>query len=131
MEIRHQVLFERLRFSVTRAHRVFAEKKVGAVTALALSHDHTFVAAGHMTGHIQLFDLSKPHVPAPPTTLAAIASGRKEGHLQGTRIVNVGFVGGRHTAIASADHTGLVFYHSLGKALFSRRRTCCEFWESI
>jgi vacuolar protein sorting-associated protein 8 len=91
------------------------------VTALALSHDHTFLAAGHITGHIQLFDLAKPHVPArsvPPTTLPAVASGRKEGHLQGTRIVNVGFVGGRHTAIVSADHTGLAFYHSLGKALF-------------
>ena len=100
---------------------MFAEKTVGAVTALALSHDHTFVAAGHAKGYIQLFDLSKPHVPArsvPPTTLAAVASGRKEGHLQGTRIVNIGFVGGRHTAIVSADHTGLAFYHSLGKALF-------------
>ena len=91
------------------------------MTAIALSHDHTFVAAGHATGHIQLFDLSKPHVPArtvPPTTLAAVASGRKEGHLQGSRIVNVGFVAGRHTAIFSADHAGLAFYHSLGKALF-------------
>ncbi|KAH9988437.1 Golgi CORVET complex core vacuolar protein 8-domain-containing protein [Russula compacta] len=98
-----------------------SEKTVGAVTALALSHDHTFVAAGHTTGHIQLFDLSKPHVPArsvPPTTLAAVASGRKEGHLQGARIVNIGFVAGRHTAVVSADHTGLAFYHSLGKALF-------------
>ena len=91
------------------------------MTAIALSHDHTFVAAGHATGHIQLFDLSKPHVPArtvPATTLAAVASGRKEGHLQGSRIVSIGFVAGRHTAIVSADHTGLAFYHSLGKALF-------------
>jgi len=91
------------------------------VTAVALSHDHTFVAAGHATGHIQLFDLSKPHVPArsvPPTTLAAVVSGRKEGHLQGSRIVSIGFIAGRHTAIVSADHTGLAFYHSLGKALF-------------
>src|SRR5882757_3702637 len=79
---------------------------VGAVTALALSHDHTFVAAGHATGHIQLFDLNKPHVPArsvPPTTLGAVASGRKEGHLPGARIVNIGFVGARHTAVVSAD----------------------------
>jgi len=98
-----------------------AEKTVGAVTALALSHDHTFVAAGHATGHIQLFDLKKPQVPArfvPPTTLAAVGSGRKEGHLEGSRIVNIGFVAGRHTAIVTADQTGLAFYHSLGKALF-------------
>ncbi|KAI0293200.1 Golgi CORVET complex core vacuolar protein 8-domain-containing protein [Russula brevipes] len=98
-----------------------SEKTVGAVTSLALSHDHTYVAAGHVTGHIQLFDLNKPQAPArsvPPTTLPAVASGRKEGHLQGSRIVSVGFVAGRHTAIVSADHTGLAFYHSLGKALF-------------
>ncbi|KAH9972466.1 Golgi CORVET complex core vacuolar protein 8-domain-containing protein [Lactifluus volemus] len=98
-----------------------AKTTVGAVTAVALSHDHTFVAAGHATGHIQLFDLKKPHVPArsvPPTTLAAVASGRKEGHLQGSRIVSIGFIAGRHTAIVTADQTGLAFYHSLGKALF-------------
>jgi hypothetical protein len=108
-----------------RAYHRFAEKTVGAVTAIALSHDHTYVAAGHATGHIQLFDLSKPQVPArsvAPTTLAAVASGRKEGHLQGSRIVNVGFVAGRHTAIFSADHTGLAFL---------RRRTSCEYWGSI
>jgi hypothetical protein len=115
------VLLNRFYHSSSRAHRRFSEKTVGAVTALALSHDHTFVAAGHVTGHIRLFDLSKPHVPArsvPPTTLAAVASGRKEGHLQGSRIVDIGFVAGRHTAIVSADHAGLAFYHSLGKALF-------------
>jgi vacuolar protein sorting-associated protein 8 len=106
---------------MTHPHWGFAETTVGAVTAVALSHDHTFVAAGHATGHIQLFDLKKPHVPArsvPPTTLAAVASGRKEGHLQGSRIVSIGFIAGRHTAIVTADQTGLAFYHSLGKALF-------------
>ncbi|KAI0058100.1 hypothetical protein BV25DRAFT_1811403 [Artomyces pyxidatus] len=98
-----------------------SESTVGAVTAVALSHDHTFVAVGHATGHVQLFDLSKPQTPArsvPPTTLAAVASGRKEGHLQGSRIVSIGFVAGRHTAVVTADQTGLAFYHSLGKVLF-------------
>ncbi|KAA1473911.1 hypothetical protein DENSPDRAFT_780906 [Dentipellis sp. KUC8613] len=98
-----------------------SEKTVGPVTALALSHDHTFVAVGHAFGHVQLFDLSKPQAPArfvPPTSLAAVASGRKEGHLLGSRIVNVGFIAGRHTAIVSADENGLAFYHSLGKVLF-------------
>ncbi|KAK7057126.1 Lateendosome to vacuole transport-family protein, partial [Favolaschia claudopus] len=98
-----------------------AGKSVGAVTALALSHDHTFVAAGHASGHIQLFDLKTPHTPArsvPPTTLAAVASGRQEGHLRGSRIVNIGFVAGRHTALVTADEHGLAFYHSLGKVLF-------------
>jgi len=98
-----------------------ADSSVGAVTALALSHDHTFVASGHASGYIQLFDLSSPQTPArsvPPTSLTAVRSGRKEGHLQGSRIVSIGFVAGRHTAVVSADEHGLAFYHSLGKVLF-------------
>lgn len=53
-----------------------------------------------------------------PTTVAAVTSGRQEGHLLGSRIVSIGFVAGRHTAIVSADEKGLAFYHSLGKVLF-------------
>lgn len=53
-----------------------------------------------------------------PTTLAAVASGRQEGHILGSRIVALGFIAGRHTAIVSADGQGLAFYHSLGKVLF-------------
>lgn len=94
---------------------------VGAVTALALSHDHTFIASGHVTGFIQLFNLKVPKAPVrtvPPTSLTAVASGRKEGHLEGSKIVNVGFIAGRHTALVSADDHGLAFFHSLGKVLF-------------
>lgn len=53
-----------------------------------------------------------------PTSVAAVAAGRQEGHLLGSRIVNIGFVAGRHTAVVSADEKGLAFYHSLGKVLF-------------
>ena len=59
-----------------------------------------------------------PACSVPLTTLAAVASGQKEGHLQGSRIVSIGFITGGHTAIVSANQTGLAFYHSLGKALF-------------
>ncbi|KAI0823370.1 Golgi CORVET complex core vacuolar protein 8-domain-containing protein [Trametes gibbosa] len=98
-----------------------SEKNVGAVTALALSFDHTYVAVGHAAGYIQLYDLRSPKVAArvvPPTTLSAVASGRQEGHIAGSRIVSVGFVAGRHTALVSADDSGLAFYHSLGKVFF-------------
>ncbi|KAH8107891.1 Golgi CORVET complex core vacuolar protein 8-domain-containing protein [Cristinia sonorae] len=97
------------------------DSQLGAVTALALSFDHTFVAAGHATGYIQLYNLKNPKSPArfvAPTSMAAVASGRQEGHLLGSRIVSIGFVAGRHTAVVSADETGLAFYHSLGKVLF-------------
>lgn len=91
------------------------------MTALALSLDHTYVASGHSSGHIQLYDLKTPQTPVrsvPPTTLEAVSSGRKEGHIRGSKIVSIGFVAGRHTAIVSADEQGLAFYHSLGKILF-------------
>ncbi|PFH51516.1 hypothetical protein AMATHDRAFT_2972 [Amanita thiersii Skay4041] len=94
---------------------------VGPVTALALSHDHTYVASGHTTGHIFLYNLPEASSPVRsvlPITFAAVASGRKEGHLQGSGVVSVGFIGGRHTALVSADEHGLAFYHNLGKVLF-------------
>lgn len=65
--------------------------------------------------------MKNPQVPArtvTPTTLAAVTSGRQEGHLPGSRIISISFVAGRHTAVVSADEHGLSFYHSLGKVLF-------------
>lgn len=100
---------------------VLIDPSVGAVTALALSYDHTYVASGHASGHIQLFDVNSPKAPARfvlPTTLPEVASGRQEGHIYGSRIVSIGFVAGRHTAVVTADDSGLAFYHSLGKVLF-------------
>ncbi|KAG1813729.1 Golgi CORVET complex core vacuolar protein 8-domain-containing protein [Suillus variegatus] len=79
---------------------------LGPVSAVALSNDHTFVASGHTTGYIQLFNLKNPEVAArtvTPVTLAAITSGRQEGHLSGSRIISISFVAGRHTAVVSAD----------------------------
>ncbi|THH10658.1 hypothetical protein EW145_g1176 [Phellinidium pouzarii] len=99
----------------------------GPVTALALSHDHTYVAVGHAHGHIQLFDTQHPNVAARtvnPTNLAAVTSGRQEGHLLGSRIVALDFISGRHTAFVSADDQGLAFFHSLGKVLFMEANDC-------
>lgn len=90
------------------------------MTALAVSQDHTFVAVGHENGSIHLYALIKPSQPArsvPPVTLPQVLSGRKEGHLVGSQICRLGFVGERHTAIVSSDDQGLAFYHSLGKVL--------------
>lgn len=97
-----------------------AANECGAVTALAVSQDHTFVAVGHENGSIHLYALVKPSQPArsvPPVTLPQVLSGRKEGHLVGSKICRLGFVGQRHTAIVSSDDQGLAFYHSLGKVL--------------
>ncbi len=88
------------------------------MTALALSRDSKFVGVGHAQGHIALYDLAKPSSPArqvTPTTAQAVASGRREGHLLGSKIIKLSFLGARHTAIVSADNKGLSFFHSLGK----------------
>jgi hypothetical protein len=90
------------------------------VTALAVSSDRTFIAAGHATGSIHLWNLAKPAQAArtvAPTTLATIQAGKAEGHLKGARIRHLAFVGARHTAIVSSDDRGLAFYHSLGQVL--------------
>lgn len=95
-------------------------KDSGPVTALAISQDQTFLAVGHATGNIHLYALAKPTIPARsviPTTLAQVLTGRKEGHLVNSKILHIGFVGIRHTAIISSDENGLAFYHSLGRVL--------------
>ncbi|KAG8824058.1 Vacuolar protein sorting-associated protein 8, partial [Serendipita sp. 399] len=100
---------------------ICAVKGASAVTAIALTQDRTFVGVGHQDGQIHLFNLSdtsKPVRSVPTLPRAAVVSGRREGHLHGSRITHIGFVGARHTAIVSADEYGMAFYHSLGKVLF-------------
>ncbi|PWN20678.1 hypothetical protein BCV69DRAFT_312630 [Microstroma glucosiphilum] len=92
----------------------------GQVTSLAFSADNSFLAVGHAKGHVALYDLAKPSSPArqvPPVMASEVAAGRREGHLIGSRVLQVAFVGARHTAIFTADENGLSFYHSLGKIL--------------
>ncbi|CEH14166.1 Vacuolar assembly/sorting protein VPS8 [Ceraceosorus bombacis] len=95
-------------------------RSAGPVTALAISSDHTYVAVGHDSGHLMLYDLARPTLLArhvSPVQAGDVFSGRKEGHLVNSRILHLSFVGTRHTAIVSADEHGLAFYHSLGKIL--------------
>lgn len=111
------------------------------MTALSLSPDHTYLAVGHAQGHIYLYQLNTAPIPPPPpnssrssvgpplvglstptrtalpVSLAAAVAGKREGHLSGTRILHIGFVGKRHTAIVSGDERGMAFYHSLGRVL--------------
>jgi hypothetical protein len=111
---------------LTQRRTAFTANESGAVTALAISQDHTFVAIGHTTGFIHLYSLASSSPPpltlrptrsVPPTTLALIISGRKEGHLIHSKILRIGFVGARHTALVSSDDKGLAFFHTLGRVL--------------
>lgn len=87
---------------------------------MTISPDQTYVAVGHTTGNVYLYDLASPSKPARsnlPLTLRQVLSGRKEGHLQDSRILHIGFVGARHTSIVTADEDGRAFWFSLGKVV--------------
>ncbi|EAL20325.1 hypothetical protein CNBF1360 [Cryptococcus deneoformans B-3501A] len=82
--------------------------------------NETYIAVGFSSGSIYLYDLSSPSSPARTAhflTLKQIQSGRREGHLEGSRILHIGFVGARHTSIVSGDEHGRAFWWSLGKVM--------------
>ncbi|TYJ55317.1 hypothetical protein B9479_004040 [Cryptococcus floricola] len=96
------------------------EDPSAAVTCVTISSDETYIAVGLSTGTIHLYDLSAPARPARTAhslSLKQIHSGRREGHLQGSRVLHIGFVGKRHTSIVSGDEHGRAFWWSLGKVM--------------
>lgn len=110
------------RRSVSTNHlpRLTIVKTSGAVTAVTISRDQTYIAVGHASGNIYLYDLASPHKPsrtALALTFKQVMSGRKEGHLQNSRITHIGFVGIRHTSIVSGDEHGRAFWWSLGRVM--------------
>ena len=86
----------------------------GAVTALATSADHTTVAAGHASGQIFTWEVSKPGRPflnITPIENLQGQSRRGDGHLSGSSVAHIGFLGYRRTALVSADDRGMAFSH--------------------
>ncbi|KAJ4372531.1 Vacuolar protein sorting-associated protein 8 [Neocucurbitaria cava] len=92
----------------------------GAITALAISADHSTVAGGHATGHIFTWELAKPAKPflhIPPLERATLDDRKSDGHVSGVGILHLGFLGTRHTALASADDGGMAFSHLATRGL--------------
>ncbi|KAI1613800.1 Golgi CORVET complex core vacuolar protein 8-domain-containing protein [Exophiala viscosa] len=86
----------------------------GAVTALAVSADHTTVAVGHATGHIFTWELARtarPFLHIQPIDNSQPQARKGDGHILGSAVVHVGFLGYRHTALVSADDKGMAFSH--------------------
>ncbi|KAL8766931.1 MAG: hypothetical protein Q9209_006412 [Squamulea sp. 1 TL-2023] len=84
----------------------------GAVTSISIAADHSTVAGGHATGHIFTWELAKPAKPF----LHIIPVDRRrtpetDGHATGVAVLHLGFLGIRHTALASADGKGMAFSH--------------------
>lgn len=98
----------------------------GAVTSLAISADHTTIAAGHAEGHIFTWEVSKPSRPflhIPPIDLTLPEARKQDGHTTGTAVLHISFLGYRRTALVSADGKGMAFSHlaSRGTGAVARR----------
>ncbi|CEP17473.1 hypothetical protein [Parasitella parasitica] len=103
--------------------------ELGSVTSLAVSADHTTIACGHSQGYIVVWDVRKPAQPArtiDPISASQVVGAlsapqqqvpRKEGHVKGSSILHIGFVGVKKTDIVSGDDQGMAFYHALYKVI--------------
>lgn len=99
----------------------------GSVTALAIAADYSTIAAGHANGHIFTWEINRPSQPflrIPPIPRSALQQSKHaDGHLEGTAILHIGFLGTRHTAIVSADAGGMAFSHLASRGLGPVTRT--------
>ncbi|EDN08297.1 conserved hypothetical protein [Histoplasma mississippiense (nom. inval.)] len=92
----------------------------GPITSLAISADHTTIAAGHGSGHIFTWEISKPARPflhIPPIPTGQLENKRTDGHISGVAVIHLGFLGTRHTALVSADDHGMAFSHLANRGM--------------
>ena len=92
----------------------------GSVTSIAVSADQSTIASGHTSGHIFTWDLArhtKPSLHIPPTEISRLRGIESDGHVSGASILHVGFLGARHSALASADDRGMAFSHFSSRGL--------------
>lgn len=86
----------------------------GAVTSLAISADHTTIAAGHADGTIFTWEIARsarPFLTISSAPLAQAGVKGHNGHVLGASVIHIGFLGIRHTALVSADDRGMAFSH--------------------
>ncbi|CAK1362811.1 Vacuolar protein sorting-associated protein 8 [Cercospora beticola] len=93
----------------------------GSVTSLAIAADYSTIASGHANGSIFTWEVSRPSRPflhVPPLDRSVLRErAHPDGHLEDSAILHVGFLGTRHTALASADAGGMAFSHLATRGL--------------
>jgi vacuolar protein sorting-associated protein 8 len=92
----------------------------GAVTSLAISADYSTIATGHATGHIFTWEVTRPAKPflhILPLSESQLIQRSSDGHVHGSSVVHIAFLGTRHTAIVSADNKGMAFSHLATRGL--------------
>ncbi|KAK6541209.1 Vacuolar protein sorting-associated protein 8 [Orbilia ellipsospora] len=95
----------------------------GSIASLAISADYSTIAGGHSNGYIFTWEIGKsarPFLSIPPIPLGQVDGKREDGHVQGTSVLHLGFLGTRHTALVSADDKGMAFSHLASRSLVGR-----------
>lgn len=103
-----------------------AALECGAITSLSLSADHSTVAAGHVSGDMFTWEISRsarPFLHIPPIPSDQVDSRTSDGHISGSSIVHIGFLGTRRTALVSADSRGMAFSHLATRGMGAVGRT--------
>ncbi|KAL4931725.1 CORVET complex membrane-binding subunit VPS8 [Aspergillus undulatus] len=98
----------------------------GAIQSLALSADHSTVAAGHVSGDIFTWEISRPARPflhIQPIPATSVETRTSDGHISGSPVIHLGFLGTRRTALVSADKRGMAFSHLATRGTGSLGRT--------
>lgn len=98
----------------------------GPITALALSADHSTVAGGHGSGDIYTWEISRsarPFLHIPPMPANQVETRTSDGHIAGSAVIHIGFLGTRRTAIVSADTSGMAFSHLATRGMGAVART--------
>ncbi|KAI9372786.1 Golgi CORVET complex core vacuolar protein 8-domain-containing protein [Aspergillus egyptiacus] len=98
----------------------------GAIQSLALSADHSTVAGGHVSGDMFTWEISKPARPflhIQPIPVNQVETRTSDGHIAGTPVIHLGFLGTRRTALVSADKRGMAFSHLATRGMGAMGRT--------
>lgn len=96
----------------------------GSITSISISADHSTIAGGHASGNIFTWEVARPakpflHIPPIDRSRAPDA----DGHTLDVAILHIGFLGLRHTALASADDKGMAFSHLATRGMGAVART--------
>lgn len=96
----------------------------GKITSLAVSADFSYIASGYSSGHIFTWDLAKPTSPNIHIRplLKSVMSKMKhpDGHVEGSAIIHLSFIGKRHSALVSGDVNGMSFSHDTVRSMVGR-----------
>ena len=103
-----------------------AAVECGPITALAISADHSTVAGGHDSGDIFTWEISRsarPFLHIPPIPVNQVETRTSDGHISGSSVIHIGFLGTRRTAVVSADTRGMAFSHLATRGMGAVGRT--------